>query len=310
MEDLDRIRANPKSHYTYDGLADSDIEKLLNHITHLEDELKQAKQSSVDTFIDGLINRLESRGIDATDWDGEDDPAEIVANGIASVVEAKDKEIERIRYLHGFAIESHPRYQKLSLANQTLKEALELILPPILNRNFPGDTETTKALKALSDSTNPAEGELGDAKEQLAAKDKEIERVKALVEQHQAVYYEAGRHEAKLSLANQTLRSALMGVKRAFSTGAMRAMADQALNDSTNPTEGERWQPIETAPKVGRLLLWYDGIMVVGYWSESVWVKPGGSWIIYENRSDTVELTPTHWMPLPPSPQQLTGEKK
>lgn len=44
-----------------------------------------------------------------------------------------------------------------------------------------------------------------------------------------------------LNRATQTLRSALMGVKRAFSTGAMRAIADQALNDSTNPTEIERW---------------------------------------------------------------------
>jgi len=69
------------------------------------------------------------------------------------------------------------------------------------------------------------------------------------------------------------------------------------------------WQPIETAPKDGkRFLIWsaIDG-MEIGYWSTSLWVKKGGAWIIYEARSDTIELEPTHWMPLPEPPK---GEKE
>ena len=63
------------------------------------------------------------------------------------------------------------------------------------------------------------------------------------------------------------------------------------------------WLPIETAPKDGRrVLLWrHDDELEIGYWSTSVWVSPG-AWIIYEARSDTVELHPTHWMPLPTTP--------
>lgn len=63
------------------------------------------------------------------------------------------------------------------------------------------------------------------------------------------------------------------------------------------------WAAIETAPKDGtRLLLWSerDGVEV-GEWSTSVWTY-GGAWIIYENRSDTIDLKPTHWMPLPLPP--------
>lgn len=63
------------------------------------------------------------------------------------------------------------------------------------------------------------------------------------------------------------------------------------------------WQPIETAPKDGtELLLFSAGQIDCGYWSTSVWVASGGAWIIYESRSDTVELSPTHWMPLPEPP--------
>ncbi len=65
------------------------------------------------------------------------------------------------------------------------------------------------------------------------------------------------------------------------------------------------WQPIETAPKHGkRILLWSptDDIEV-GEWSTSVWTY-GGGWINNENRSDTVILKPTHWMPLPMPPKR------
>ncbi len=73
------------------------------------------------------------------------------------------------------------------------------------------------------------------------------------------------------------------------------------------------WQPIETATKDGtRLLLWAAGSAAdeieVGYWSTSVWTY-GGGWINCENRSDTVVLKPTHWMPLPMPPNEGTTQE-
>ena len=78
------------------------------------------------------------------------------------------------------------------------------------------------------------------------------------------------------------------------------------------PSGSAEWLPIQLAPKDGtRVLLWCGDEVEVGYWSTSSWVrnmKPDGTltdgaWIIYENRSDTIELAPTHWMalPLPPN---------
>jgi Protein of unknown function (DUF551) len=66
------------------------------------------------------------------------------------------------------------------------------------------------------------------------------------------------------------------------------------------------WLPIQLAPKDGtRIMLWCGDEIEIGYWSMSGWVgtpdKPG-AWIIYENRSDTIELAPTHWQPLPMPP--------
>lgn len=68
------------------------------------------------------------------------------------------------------------------------------------------------------------------------------------------------------------------------------------------------WQPIETAPTDGTRVLLYSpdppGSIDVGHWSHYCYVTHPrrGAWIIYENRSDTIELLPTHWMPLPESP--------
>ena len=72
------------------------------------------------------------------------------------------------------------------------------------------------------------------------------------------------------------------------------------------------WQPIETAPRDGTSILLFCGgqpedNMAVGFWSTSIWVTYGnqnikGAWVIYECRSDTIEVHPTHWMPLPPPP--------
>lgn len=71
----------------------------------------------------------------------------------------------------------------------------------------------------------------------------------------------------------------------------------------TECQELNQWQPIESAPKDRQILTWSkeDGQNVT-YWSTSLWVEKGGSWIIYESRSDTWILYPTHWMELPPEP--------
>lgn len=63
-----------------------------------------AHDQAVDTFIDSLITCLESHGIDATNWDGDDPPAVIVANGIKHAIDtatrlASDQQAERMRHL-------------------------------------------------------------------------------------------------------------------------------------------------------------------------------------------------------------------
>lgn len=74
--------------------------------------------------------------------------------------------------------------------------------------------------------------------------------------------------------------------------------------ESAEPNPG--WEAIATAPQNGsRLLLWSkeDGVNL-GHWSTSAWTN-AGAWIVYESRGDTIELHPTHWMPLPLPPNHL-----
>lgn len=65
------------------------------------------------------------------------------------------------------------------------------------------------------------------------------------------------------------------------------------------------WQSIETAPKDGAMILVWDGIRIeTAYWEDkSVWVARGGAWVNEVNRSDTIEIKATHWMPLPEAPK-------
>lgn len=61
------------------------------------------------------------------------------------------------------------------------------------------------------------------------------------------------------------------------------------------------WQPIETAPKDGSLILTYDGCnsRVVEWWSEfKYWDYIGDGFY----RSEFSDHDPTHWMPLPAPP--------
>lgn len=71
------------------------------------------------------------------------------------------------------------------------------------------------------------------------------------------------------------------------------------------------WQSMDSAPKDGtRVLLWCFDEMEIGYWSTCCWVKPGGAWIIYENRSDTIELAPNFWQSLPDPPPHPTKNNR
>lgn len=62
--------------------------------------------------------------------------------------------------------------------------------------------------------------------------------------------------------------------------------------------EGDRWHPIETAPKDGSwVLLWWphwDHKPTTGYWNVFMW---------YSDRALSDDgIGPTHWQPLPPRP--------
>ena len=58
------------------------------------------------------------------------------------------------------------------------------------------------------------------------------------------------------------------------------------------------WQPIETAPLDGTLVIIRDGLTVkTGHWSEI----SNGCWVDPEY-GDDLHVEPTHWMPLPAAP--------
>lgn len=72
------------------------------------------------------------------------------------------------------------------------------------------------------------------------------------------------------------------------------------------------WQPIETAPKDGTLILiLHHGQVYAGVWGKGVKVEDGYSWGVIDKWGDynaMMDTAPTHWMPLPETPEQ-TGAK-
>lgn len=56
--------------------------------------VQTAIDASQDDWIDRLITCLESMGIDATNWDGDDDSVHIVANGIKTAIDASTAELK------------------------------------------------------------------------------------------------------------------------------------------------------------------------------------------------------------------------
>lgn len=69
------------------------------------------------------------------------------------------------------------------------------------------------------------------------------------------------------------------------------------------------WRPIETAPKDGTWVILYApaGGVQPGYWGPS-YFDYDPMWLQYAHRSEAREVVgePTHWMPLPNSPEDGT----
>ena len=78
------------------------------------------------------------------------------------------------------------------------------------------------------------------------------------------------------------------------------------------------WQPIETAPKDGDVVLLYKPdermvgeYIIVGYWGE--WPGVGECWIAVDGKqlgyrsqiTGTDQGYPTHWQPLPEPPEDV-----
>lgn len=77
------------------------------------------------------------------------------------------------------------------------------------------------------------------------------------------------------------------------------------------------WQPIETAPKAGAVLLgYYAGTVSAMVWHTSAYFKSigfgcGDCWVVhgpgllaYTALGQPMVFKPTHWMPLPPQPEK------
>lgn len=78
------------------------------------------------------------------------------------------------------------------------------------------------------------------------------------------------------------------------------------MYDEAEPQQARApgWQDIATAPKDGsRILLWWDGLVREGWCGGAGTSRDGGDW--WRSHSLTVcNGRPTHWVPLPPAPQQ------
>ena len=71
------------------------------------------------------------------------------------------------------------------------------------------------------------------------------------------------------------------------------------------------WQPIDSAPKDGTdLLVAITHSLGADEWEAIQWVDwqtDDTKWPIYQRRID-IPFPPTHWMPLPPPPQEPTHD--
>lgn len=101
-------------------------------------------------------------------------------------------------------------------------------------------------------------------------------------------------------------------------------IANVIARRTPTPAVGDGWQPIETAPKDGTRVLFYDpdssGLIYAGVWDAkfcSEWPEGAeeavyrGAWTDYAVASfayeEHCEYSPTHWQPLPTPPAIRTG---
>jgi len=66
-----------------------------------------------------------------------------------------------------------------------------------------------------------------------------------------------------------------------------------------------QWEPIETAPKNGDVILVYaNGRRIIAWWNYFQFDKHNNGWDFSGNGF----INPTHWMPLPPAPDAILSE--
>jgi hypothetical protein len=89
--------------------------------------------------------------------------------------------------------------------------------------------------------------------------------------------------------------------------GAPESASESSPKTVTGETP-EGWQPIETAPKDGtpvRLKWESTTVEATGRWCRAdKWPQPFSTDDWRDVKGDDVLLMPTHWMPIPPSPQE------
>jgi hypothetical protein len=114
----------------------------------------------------------------------------------------------------------------------------------------------------------------------------------------------------KLLNAGDNLEKILTNKVSSYEVG--NASREWNLAKETMSNEPQ-WQPIETAPKDGTLVLlyciWYKNINVDYAYLGDIFVggysndKCYDRWLVYWDDQET-KITPTHWMPLPKPPKQ------
>ena len=99
---------------------------------------------------------------------------------------------------------------------------------------------------------------------------------------------------------------------------AAQAIASLSASPDRDDVLEEAWQPIETAPKDGtRILAWayregwqQDGpAQVVSAWHSGRWCIMGATGRDRHWPDVKDSCNPTHWMPLPPPPRNLKGDR-
>lgn len=63
-----------------------------------------------------------------------------------------------------------------------------------------------------------------------------------------------------------------------------------------------QWQPIETAPLNQAVLLWASDLNHKRGYVVGLWMRDSNEWIDHHY----CRVKPTHWMPLPPPPEEST----